>query len=176
MNDSGIRFIHTNNSSREIADLLQTIFATELLMPSQRIWLVSPWISDIPILDNRANQFLTVEPQWARRFVSLSEVLAHLIKMGTKVNVITRPADHNHAFLQTLQQRVGQGEPNLFVRKKAILHAKGLLGDRYYLMGSMNFTFNGITVSEESLQYLTDPVHVAENRAEFVSKWGGEGV
>jgi phosphatidylserine/phosphatidylglycerophosphate/cardiolipin synthase-like enzyme len=31
------------------------------------------------------------------------------------------------------------------------LHTKGILGDGYYLAGSMNFTYNGITVNEEAL-------------------------
>ena len=34
-------------------DLLQMLFLSELLAPSRCLWLVSPWISDIPVIDNR---------------------------------------------------------------------------------------------------------------------------
>ena len=41
-------------SSTEAASLLANLFAAELVSPSECIWLVSPWISDIQILDNEA--------------------------------------------------------------------------------------------------------------------------
>lgn len=174
MNQCQTRFIHTMNSHQEIKDLLQTIFVLELLMPSKQIWLVSPWISDIPVLDNRANQFLTLEPRWARRLVTFSEVLAKLLEMGTRVIIATRPASHNETFLQSLREKAFGCHQRLFINKQAILHSKGLLGDDYYLCGSMNFTFNGITVYEESLQFFTDPAIVAENRMQFMAHWGGD--
>ncbi|MBN3959439.1 phospholipase D-like domain-containing protein DpdK [Nostoc sp. NMS8] len=77
------RYIHSRLSSRQIPDLLQTIFVAELIIPSQCVWLVSPWISDIPVIDNTANTFLCLEPSWSRSRIRLSQVLATLAERGT---------------------------------------------------------------------------------------------
>ena len=50
-------FTTQTTSRAEIRELLEGIFVAELLVPSESIWLVSPWISDIDILDNRCGQF-----------------------------------------------------------------------------------------------------------------------
>jgi phosphatidylserine/phosphatidylglycerophosphate/cardiolipin synthase-like enzyme len=54
------------------------------------------------------------------------------------------------------------------------LHTKGMLTDGFFLAGSMNFTFNGITVNEETLIYETDPEIISEQKLTFRSRWGGE--
>ena len=36
----------------------------ELLRPSTHLWIVSPWVSDVPLIDNRARQFGTLAPDW----------------------------------------------------------------------------------------------------------------
>ena len=54
------RHIHTHFGPRQVTDLLQTIFASEIVAPSSRLWIVSPWISDIPVVDNRANSFTSL--------------------------------------------------------------------------------------------------------------------
>ncbi len=51
------RFIHSRLSTRHIPDLLQAIFVAELISPSRDIWIISPWISDIPVIDNQTNRF-----------------------------------------------------------------------------------------------------------------------
>ncbi len=45
----------TGNS--EVRELLETVLVSELIMPSPTIWLVSPWITDLEILDNRSAAF-----------------------------------------------------------------------------------------------------------------------
>jgi phosphatidylserine/phosphatidylglycerophosphate/cardiolipin synthase-like enzyme len=54
------------------------------------------------------------------------------------------------------------------------LHEKGVLGDGFYLSGSMNFTFSGISLNEEAVHYSVDPAFVAENKILFANRWGGE--
>ncbi|MEH2197457.1 phospholipase D-like domain-containing protein [Nostoc sp.] len=53
------------------------------------------------------------------------------------------------------------------------LHAKSILGDGYYLAGSMNFTYNGITINEEVVTYETSPEAIAEQQLIFTNRWGG---
>ena len=56
------RQLHSTPRRYEIPDLLQTIFAALLLSPSRNLWLVSPWISDIPVLDNRTDEIRQAIP------------------------------------------------------------------------------------------------------------------
>ena len=58
-------------SSTEAASLLASLFAAELICPSECLWLVSPWISDIQILDNQASGFDPLS-RWGPRQVRLA--------------------------------------------------------------------------------------------------------
>jgi phosphatidylserine/phosphatidylglycerophosphate/cardiolipin synthase-like enzyme len=160
-------------NSREIVDLMQSIFVSELLSPSRCLWIVSPWISDIPLIDNRSNQFLTLEPNWARRKVVFSEVLAHLLQRGTTIHIAAKPDQKNRTFLEAMRAR-GAGLNKLEIHLSAALHSKGILGDDFYLSGSMNITFNGIELADESVQFHMDPEVVSSNRIDFLNWWGGE--
>jgi len=165
------RYIHSRLTSRQVPDLLQTILVAELISPSQNLWLVSPWISDIPVIDNTANTFQALEPSWYRSKIRLSQVLASLTQQGTMVYVATRPDSHNNSFLETLKTKA---DPDyLSIHKAEELHSKGILSDSFYLAGSMNFTFNGITVNQETLSYETDPTAIAEQKLNFRARWGG---
>ena len=43
-------------AEREAERLLQTILLAELVAPSEVIWLISPWVTDVAILDNRTGR------------------------------------------------------------------------------------------------------------------------
>lgn len=165
------RYIYTNSASREVPDLLQSVLTAELIRPSRRLFLASPWISDITVIRNRSNEFLLLEPQWARKDITFTDVIANLIERGTEFFLETRKLDYNERFVETIKQKTTKP---FEVRYDAILHRKGLLGDTYFLSGSMNFTFNGITTLEEFIQYTADPSAVAENRIVW-SRWWGKG-
>lgn len=167
------RYMNKLGNSREIIDLMQSIFVSELLSPSRCLWIVSPWISDIPLIDNRSNQFLTLEPNWARKKVVFSEVLAHLLQRGTTIHIATKPDAKNRTFLQAIQER-SLGAEKLEIHLSAALHSKGILGDDFYLSGSMNITFNGIEFADESVQFHVDPEVVSGKRIDFLNWWGGE--
>jgi hypothetical protein len=168
------RIIHTRASARQVPDLLQAVFTAELLCPSTCLWLVSPWVSDIPILDNRTNAFLAFDANWARTRVSLSQVLGKLLELGTTVHVATRPDDHNGAFLDRMRRIAEPDCLPLALHSAEELHEKGILGDAFYLSGSMNFTFNGISLNEEAVQFSIDSAFVAKNRIFLADRWGGE--
>lgn len=48
--------------TRILNDLMQNLLVTELLVPSRQLWVLSPWISDIDVIDNTAGQFKSVLP------------------------------------------------------------------------------------------------------------------
>jgi phosphatidylserine/phosphatidylglycerophosphate/cardiolipin synthase-like enzyme len=167
------RHIHSRLSSRQIPDLLQIIFVAELIAPSQYLWLVSPWVSDIPVIDNTANTFLCLEPSWYRSHIRLSQVLTTLAERGTNVNIATRNDIHNQRFIEQIKAKTEHQKLPLQFHITEELHAKGILGDSYYLAGSMNFTYNGIIVNEEAVTYETSPEAIAEQQLIFSSRWGG---
>jgi hypothetical protein len=167
------RHIHTRFGPRQVTDLLQMIFAAELVAPSRCLWIVSPWVSDIPILENRANTFTTLAGEWERSQVRLAPLLARLLQLGTTVHVATRPDEHNRDFLSRLTGLASGSEQLLRTHLTETLHEKGILGDGFYLSGSMNITYNGISLNQEALHFATDSSTVAAHRHLFTEWWGG---
>lgn len=168
------RHIHTRFGPGQVAQLLQTIFAAELVLPSRCLWIVSPWISDVPILDNSTNAFSTIVGDWPRGRIRLSAVLGQLLRRGTTVRVAARPIDHNTDFLGQLRTQAADFGNRLRIVETETLHEKGILGDGFYLSGSMNITHNGLTFNDEVLHFFTDAATVATNRQLYTQWWGGE--
>ena len=83
------RHIHKSSwrCQDEVRELLQAIFVGEMLAPSQCLWLVSPWISDIPVIDNRAGAFDALDSSWGPRALRLGEVITRSLQIGTTVVV-----------------------------------------------------------------------------------------
>lgn len=155
-------------SREEIREILEGIFVSELLVPSESIWLVSPWISDIDILDNRCGQFSSLVPTWGLRRIRLSEVFAQIMT-HSRVHIVARPDSHNDAFLRKMDDlsRASDDAGNLHVAIHETLHLKGLLGKDYYLSGSMNLTYNGVEVNHEGISLDRRPEAIAEARIHF---------
>ena len=173
MINSGGRHIHSLNSCTQISELLQVIFAGEIIAPSRCVWLISPWISDISVIDNRANTFVFYDGSLSNRKLRLSQVLGKILNLGTTVRIITRPVEYNDSFISRMKSYTDAGLP-LIIKTADELHEKGLLGDYYYLSGSMNFTFSGISINQEAVYYQTNQQIVAENRIILSDRWGAE--
>lgn len=166
----------TWHSQADVAELLQAAFASELVAPSRSIWIVSPWISDIPIIDNRAGGFDAVlDASWGQRQVRLAEILARCVSLGTRVQVATRPDDHNAVFLSRLEMLI-TGEAarqRLTIHRAEELHEKGILTSRFHLSGSMNLTYRGISLLEEAIRYATSEEAVSLAQLAYHARWGG---
>jgi len=159
--------VKTLHGSRdEVRDLLESLFAAELLAPGEQIWLVSPWVTDLPLLDNRAGAYAGLEPSWPKRFLTLAELLAFALKTAPlcRVRVVTRPDVHNQRFCRRLRTlaELDATHGRLGVEDdRGTLHIKGLAGTHFALKGSMNFTYNGVEVLEEAVELETDLSRVA---------------
>lgn len=165
------RLIYRRASGRQIADLLVMAFAAETLAPSRKLWLVSPWISNLVVLDNRADQFVSLQPAWSRTTVPLASLLVHLASLGTRVRVVTRNDPHNRAFRFELGRLAESAGVEVPVRLEDRLHAKGLVTDRFALWGSMNFTNNGVEFNEEFVQFTTDKTKMAQFATELAAAY-----
>jgi phosphatidylserine/phosphatidylglycerophosphate/cardiolipin synthase-like enzyme len=165
------RDIHAVGSSRAVLDLLRSLFALELLRPSKRLWIVSPWVSDIFVLDNSGRQYSTVCPEWPAGQIRLSAFLGTLISRGTQVIVVVNETSHNEDVVGRLQLASADMTDRLILIRRQDLHEKGILGDRFTLNGSMNLTYKGVHVNDEYLWYRCDPPSVEQRRLELENRW-----
>lgn len=172
------RVIHRSSlaAQAEVKELLAGIFAAELVAPSAKLWLVSPWIRDVRLLDNRGAAFRGVGPSWGRRQLGIFDVLAELCRRRTEVTVVTRSSDDNPRAMDELERLVGEGfaAARLRICYRDDLHTKGLVGEDYCVRGSMNFTRNGIEKLDEWVTYSTDERVVGEARLSFQEYYGSE--
>ena len=165
----------SGQSSTEVAALLQSIFASEFFQPSRCIWLVSPWISDIEILDNRSSDFDALG-EWGPRPVRLSEVLSSLTEHGVRLVIATTNDPVNRSFLDNLSRRVGDlATDNLLTihRDETDLHEKALTTDTGLVFGSMNFTYNGVFIRGELIEFTSDIESVNDARLDNYQRFGG---
>jgi hypothetical protein len=165
-------------AASELEGLLQTVFACEILAPSEHFWLVSPWVSDITILDNRTAAFAGLEPNWGRRGILVTEILQVLLRAGTKVTLATRALDHNDRFRKRLVQAAQEVGATELVRvvwdEEGLLHEKGLLGNGWCVSGSMNLTESGVRLNDEQVRFSLLPEEVAALSLHFHHRYGTE--
>lgn len=156
--------------TRVLNDLLQNLFITELLVPSSELWVLSPWISDIDVIDNTAGQFKTVLPGLPARHIRFTEVLIEISRRGSDVRILTRDEESNIVARQRLEDVGGLGaKPTVKIRQN--LHDKGIVGDRFHIQGSMNFTYHGQAVNDEGVTLTSDPHEIAEARIAYNAKY-----
>lgn len=159
-------------SQNLIRELLQLILLGELMAPGgQRVWFVSPWISNVAILDNRAGGFNALNPEWGAREIRLVEVAVELMVRGCPLGVATSLDDHNVAFLDTLAEAAAEIGliDKLSIIRRENLHTKGILLRRGLLTGSMNITYRGLELNDEAVIFDTSPQSVAQARISFES-------
>ena len=163
-------------SASQAVDLLEGLFSAELCSPSRCLWLVSPWISDVELIDNSAGGFDALT-RFGRRPIRLAEVLVTLAGLGTHIVVGTTTDSHNNQFLRKLKTlaedlRV-ESRLTVSIDSSDLLHTKALTADDFALSGSMNITFTGIQLREELIDLRTEDAFVAQARMDAYDRFGG---
>ncbi len=163
------RQIHKSSRSQELNELLEMIFAQELLVPSKELWIVSPWISNIPILDNSTYKYACIDPNWGRTEIRLSEILMKLMLSGTFIYLVIKdPVEEksNYWFREEFENQTKLygflDKSNFKIIYKTNLHAKGILTDSSVLSGSMNLTYYGVTRNNEQIDFRTNPQSISK--------------
>ncbi len=157
-----------------IRELLQTMFVGEMLLIGEEIWIVTPWVSNVVLIDNRSGNFDSLNPEWSRREIRLADVLVALMARGSRVVIVTRELETNMGFIKAFTELA---ERNSLENQKTIkmhesLHTKGILLSKSLLMGSMNLTYNGIEMNDEWIQFSIDSEDIAKTRLEFKTYLG----
>lgn len=158
-----------------VMELVESAFAAELLDPGQDFWIVSPWLSDVPVLGNEAGGYTTLCPDFARSKVPVSHVMAELLQRGTTVNVVTRP-DEGDSVVRAIRSLAGDvARERLRHVKVREVHVKVLLGRSMALRGSMNLTYNGTGILDELESFTTDPQEIATIRVDLEARYRSVG-
>ncbi|MFC6154823.1 phospholipase D-like domain-containing protein DpdK [Nocardioides yefusunii] len=155
-----------------VTDLLTTLLLAEMIDPSPELWLVSGWITDIPVIDNRHHQYDAALGGAARTTLMLSEVLAEVTSRGTSLHLALRIEQHNEWFIRRVQERIPSNR--LHLHESAELHEKLIVGRDWIMKGSMNFTVNGTQLNEEKIQVVHDERKAAQERLELQTRWIGQ--
>ena len=152
--------------TRLVNDLVQVLLISELLDPSSELLVLSPWISDIVVIDNSAGQFKSLLPGMPARPIRFTEVLNELARRGTRVRLVIRDDDKNAVVRAQIEDVPTSGSrPEVVIRD--ILHDKGILSDCFHVHGSMNFTYFGQAVNEEGVTVTSDPDSIARARLDY---------
>jgi phosphatidylserine/phosphatidylglycerophosphate/cardiolipin synthase-like enzyme len=162
-------FLHGPYGMRQLQESLGDIMVSLLLGPED-LWLVSPWVSDFDLLDNRAGQYDSINPAWGPRYVRFSELLAAAIESGSSVKFVTKRDEINRRFFSRLTEELSTGQA-IFKLEVDRLHTKGLLGSSFFLAGSMNFTYSGTHRNDERIQLVIDRKEMSDARIEFESRY-----
>ena len=152
-----------------IRELLTLVFCQELLAPGAKLSVVAPWISDVPIFDNRSGNFTALNPEWSQQEIGVIPVFVHLCRAGTQVEVAVRPDDHNQIFIRKMAEAAEEAGVANSIRVVEIehLHTKGILADSWVILGSMNLTRNGVEINEEYVTYEIGAEPIASARVHF---------
>jgi hypothetical protein len=154
---------------RRLAEAFASFLVSEFVAPGDEIWFVSAWISNIDCLDNRAGDFDALLGSSPRRWIRLAEVLAGLVRSGRRVRIALRDVPHNDFIVRQITTLLGQPDDRAgwTLKRSPDLHIKGFLGSSLFMSGSMNLTYNGITLNDEYVLFTRDPEKLAQARLQF---------
>lgn len=172
----GSRRVMTSGHGRmtDLEQIHHLLFLIELLAPSSPFWIVSAWLSDVAVVDNRGGELSSIAPGLPTRKIGLVEVLAELVGKGGDVKVVVREDDHNRAVVGQLQQLARRSSAgSLSVSMRRDLHDKVVVGERLLVEGSMNLTHRGALRNEEGIRVVTDAADIAIQRHELTRRFGG---
>jgi phosphatidylserine/phosphatidylglycerophosphate/cardiolipin synthase-like enzyme len=166
------RNIYAEHSNLVPAELLQSLFVAELIRPSSRIWISSPWINDIDLVDNTARQFGSLVPTWPASWIRLSDVLRALLDRGADIVIVANYDQQNSEFLSRMRLFNDLYPGRMHVIQNMEVHEKGILSDNFTLDGSMNITYRGVHINQEYLGYRCDNQAIHERRLVLEERWG----
>jgi hypothetical protein len=149
--------------------------------PSARLWLVSAWITDAPVIDNGGGEFGQLVPAWPEREIRISEVLGELLARGTRIHIATNTHSGNGPFAHAMTSVAEVLANNQFhlslddaltTEEEEGLHRKRLVTEHLVIWGSMNFTRSGLQRNAEDVSLEVDAPEVARAINEMEQLYG----
>lgn len=162
------RMIRSQGGTNHLKDTLVSLLALEASLPSQEVFVVSPWVGNAQILDNRFSHYSDLFPFVEGKIIYLSDVLRMFSWKGSKVKVICDPSLQPSKSFYSLMS----GVEGVEFRSNPTNHAKGLFTDHFHLHGSMNLTHSGIYLRGEHIRVTYEPSDVALAMINARALWG----
>lgn len=162
-------FLHGPLGQRHLKEVISGQMAGLFIRP-EVIWLVSPWISDFPVLDNRTGDWDALEPSWGNREISFLELLTSAVNNGCPLRLVTQNHAKSINFINQLRNRLLADTDYKYLASDT-LHTKGLLTKHFFLRGSMNYTYYGATLNDEVLELTNDGTMISEALLEFENRY-----
>ncbi|WP_297428997.1 phospholipase D-like domain-containing protein DpdK [uncultured Acinetobacter sp.] len=161
------RKIYLNQSlgRRQFKEVFTTLLLGTLFNKDE-LWIVSPWVTDFELIDNTANQWNALVPQFEPRYIRFSEVLIMLVQAGVALKMVIRRDPINSPFLAALYYQLGKHE-GLSICCVDKLHTKGVISKDGLIEGSLNLTYSGVESNDEVVTLNTDPKNISESLLEF---------
>lgn len=154
---------------RHIREVLSGMLAGLIVSP-QEVWLVSAWVSDFELLDNRGGDWSVLNPSWGSRTISFLEVLETAVLSGCRLNLVVKKDAQNESAVRQLTTKLKH--TSLFrVELSDELHTKGLLTESGFLSGSMNFTYYGTNKNDEEMMFFTDRQTISDTRLYYQTSY-----
>ncbi len=122
------------------------------LLHSDRVVIISPWLSDVTLR-------LPVNDRFDDREITLLEALEELVDKDIQL-LVREGESHNDYISERLPEHV-------VIQEISDLHAKAVVCDAFVYMGSANITRGGLTLNHELCEILENEYGSAE---EYVEK------
>lgn len=159
------RTIRSHGGTQALKDCLASIFIAETLKPSREIYLISPYLSNTPIMVNQYEQYTDLFPFAEQKTIYLSDILRTLAWKGSTVRLICDPnRNETRKLLYDLQGEIE-------FRRLKNNHEKGLMTSSVYVHGSMNFTYYGIHINGEKVRITSEVSEVNEALISAKARW-----
>ncbi|MBO9128576.1 phospholipase D-like domain-containing protein DpdK [Bacillus sp. 165] len=159
------RIIRSHNGTVTLKDCLTSIFSLEAALPSKEIYLISPFLSNSPIIQNALDEYTDLFPLVEGKLIYLSDILKTLAWRGSSIRIICDP--------ERIETRrfISQLGDSAEIKKLNNNHEKGLVTSRIYLHGSMNFTYRGININGENVRITSNGVEVNQAFMSARARW-----
>lgn len=171
MTQLNVRRIMTKTfaGKRQIREVIASMLISEILNPRE-VWLVSAWVSNFDLLDNRSGAFDALNPSWGHRMLTFFEVLESVVDAGCSVNFVLKDHETNTSALTEIKAKLATSH-NVKLKLSEELHAKGLLTKDALLIGSMNFTYSGTNRNDELMTLDRSEEAIADAFREFTTAY-----
>ena len=159
--------------SHLVQSLCQAAFGSELLNPGSGLWMAVRRVWNVPLLDNRANTFRHLEPNWPQSQVRILAVLEKLMREGVDVRILTGRDSSNETFageFHSVERGGGSGQYREVASWEGI--QEGVVASSFYLKGGLQLSRNGgLSVAGQELCVYTDEEAIAQGRRVFQDQW-----
>lgn len=150
----------------------QSLFAAELLKPSDEIWIFLPYVWNVQMLDNRANLFRHVEPNWPQANIRIVSVLKKCAEEGSQIRILTTDARKNETFVDEVNALNVQAA-SITVKQvsKWSNRPKLLATSRFSLRGGLSLSKKSGLTTTAAVRVSTEASIIASDLDECHTQW-----